>query len=60
MPCNEADAVILARLQGKKMAIKMKVKTNKSISVVFFVKCMYILESKTKNDHRHFFMNRSV
>jgi hypothetical protein len=48
MPCNEADAVRLARLNGKKMAIKMKVTTNKNISVFIFVKSMYILESKTK------------
>ena len=39
---------ILARLNGKKMAIKMKVKTNKNISVVIFIKNMYILESKIK------------
>jgi len=32
------------------MAIKIKVITNKT---------MYILGSKTKNDHRRFFMNRS-
>jgi len=32
------------------MAIKIKVITNKT---------MYILGSKTKNDQRHFFMNRS-
>jgi hypothetical protein len=59
MPCNEADAVRLARLEGKKMAIKMKVKTNTNISVVIFIDSMYILEIKTKNEHRHFFMNRT-
>jgi len=48
MPCNEADAVRLTRLNGKKMAIKLKVKTNKNISFVIFVKNMYILESKTR------------
>jgi len=48
VPCNEADAVRSTCLNGKKMAIKMKVKTNKNISVVIFVKSMYILESKTK------------
>ena len=48
MSCNEEDAVRLARLNGKKMAIKIKVKTNKIISVVIFIKSMYILKSKTK------------
>jgi len=48
VPCNKADAVRSTCLNGKKMAIKMKVKTNKNISVVIFVKSMYILESKTK------------
>ena len=37
----------------------MKVTTNKNISVIIFVKSMYILESKTKIAHRLFFMNRS-
>jgi len=36
-----------ACLYGKKMAIKMKVKTNKNISVVIFLKSMHILEIKT-------------
>jgi len=58
MPCNEEDAVRLARMEGKKMAIKIKLTTNKNISVIIFIKSMYILESKIKNDHRHFFMNR--
>ena len=35
-------------LMVKKMAIKMKVKTNKHTSVVIFMKNMYILESKTR------------
>jgi len=59
VPCNEADAVRSACLKGKKTAIKMKAKTGKDISVVFLVENMYILESKTKKEHRHFFMNRS-
>jgi hypothetical protein len=49
VPCNEADAVRSACLNGKKMAIKMKAKTNKNISVVIFFKSMYILEIKTKD-----------
>jgi len=59
VPCNEADAVRSACLYGKKMAIKMKEKTNKNISVVIFAKSMHILEIKTKNARRYFFMNRS-
>jgi len=55
MPCNEADAVRSACLKGKRMAIKMKVKTNKNISVVIFFKSMYILESKTKKCSSPFF-----
>jgi len=44
-----------ACLYGKKMVIKMKVKTNKNISFVFFVKSMYILGSKTKKCLSPFF-----
>jgi hypothetical protein len=47
VPCNEADAVRSACLYGKKMAIKMKVKTNKNISAVIFLKSRHILEIKT-------------
>ena len=47
VPCNEAGAVRSACLYSKKMAIKMKVKTNKNISVVIFLKSMHILEIKT-------------
>jgi hypothetical protein len=59
VPCNEADAVRSACLNGKKMAIKMKVKTNKNLSVVIFLKACISLKAKQKNEHRHFFMNRS-
>ena len=55
VPCNEADAVRSACLYGKKMAIKMKVKTNKNISVVIFLKSMRILDIKTKNCSSPFF-----
>jgi len=55
VPCNEADAVRSACLYGKKIAIKIKVKTNKNISVVIFVKSMHILEIKTKNCSSPFF-----
>ena len=37
----------------------MKVKTNTNFSFVTFIESMYILENKTKNEHRHFFMNSS-
>ena len=43
-----ADAVRSACLKGKKMAIKIKEKTNKNISVAIFMESMYILESKKK------------
>jgi len=55
VPCNEADAVRSACLKGKKMAIKMKVRTNKNISVVIFVKSMHILEIKIKKYSSPFF-----
>ena len=42
VPCNEADTVRSACLNGKKMAIKMKVKTDKNIPVVFsYIKHVY-------------------
>jgi len=37
------------------MAIKMKVKTNKNISVVIFFKSMQFLDIKTKNCSSPFF-----
>jgi hypothetical protein len=36
MPCNEADAVRSACLNGKRTAIKMKVKTRKYSSPFFY------------------------
>jgi len=48
MPCNEADAVKLTRLEGKKMTIKMKFKTDKNILVVFSIENKYTLESRAK------------
>jgi len=55
VPCNKADDVRSACLNGKKMAIKMKVKTNKNISVVIFFRSMYILEIKRKKYSSPFF-----
>jgi len=51
------EAVVLHREYPvtKQMAIKMKVRTNKNISVVIFVKSMHILEIKTKNCSSPFF-----
>jgi len=37
------------------MAIEMKVKTNKNVSVVIFAKSMHILEIKTKKCSSPFF-----
>jgi hypothetical protein len=34
MPCNEADAVRSARLNGKKMAIKIKCLTRKIVAII--------------------------
>jgi len=35
MPCNEADAVRLARLNGKKMAIEIKIQTGRMFKSLF-------------------------
>jgi len=59
VPCNEADAVRSACLNGKKMAVKMKVKTNKNFSIAILYKTCMSLKTKQKIEHRHIFMNRS-
>jgi len=41
------------------MAIKIKDKTNRNISIDIFMKSMYILESKKKKCSSPFFMNSS-
>jgi hypothetical protein len=46
MPCNEADAVSSARLNGKKMAIKIKNTYRKNVQVIVFEKILYIAENK--------------
>jgi len=46
MPCNEADAVRLARLKGKKMAIKIKNKNRKYVQDIVLKKILYIAENK--------------
>jgi hypothetical protein len=58
VPCNKADAVRSACLKGKKMAIKMKVKTNRNISVVIFAKSIHIPEIKTKKCSSPFFYEK--
>jgi len=55
MPCNEADAVRWARLNGKKMAIKIKGITNKTLQLFFLSKACISLKAKQKNECRHFF-----
>jgi hypothetical protein len=46
MPCNEADAVRLARLKGKKMAIKIKNKNEKKVAIIILERISYIIEKK--------------
>jgi len=46
MSCNEADAVRLARLEGKKMAIKIDNKNRKNIQITVLEKILYIAETK--------------
>jgi hypothetical protein len=46
MPCNEADAVRLARLNGKKMAIKINYLNKKIVSIVIFERTLYIADNK--------------
>jgi hypothetical protein len=46
MPCNEADAVRLARLNGKKMAIKIKNTYRKNVQIIVLEKILYIAENK--------------
>jgi hypothetical protein len=46
VPCNGADAVRSARLNGKKMAIKSKDKNGKIVKIIIFEKILYIAEKK--------------
>jgi len=46
MPCNEADAARSARLNGKKMAIKIKNVNRKNIQNVVLDKNLFIVENK--------------
>jgi hypothetical protein len=55
MPCNEADAVRLARLNGKKMAIKIKNANRKKIQNFVIDKILYIVENKLAKKTSPFF-----
>jgi len=46
MPCNEADAVRLARLNGKKMAIRIEYKSKKNVQVNVLERNLYIAENE--------------
>jgi len=46
MPCNKADAVRLARLNGKKMAIEIKNINKKNVQFFNLEKILYIAEKK--------------
>jgi len=46
MLCNEADAVRSARLNGRKMAIKIENINKKNVQVLVFEKVMQIAEKK--------------
>ncbi len=46
MPCNEADAVRLARLEGKKMAIKIEIMIRRNVQLNVLEKILYIAENK--------------
>jgi len=47
MPCNEADAVRLARLIGKKIAIKIKNNNKKNVQIMVLEKILHIAEMKS-------------
>jgi hypothetical protein len=55
MPCNEADAVRLARLKGKKMAIKIKKAYKKNVPFIVLEKIMQIAENEIIMDTSPFF-----
>jgi len=46
MPCNEAYAAISARLNGKKMAIKIENRTRTMFMLLFFEEVLQIVEKK--------------
>jgi len=46
MPRNEADAVRWARLNGKKMAIRIEYKSKRNVQVNIFERNLYIAKNK--------------
>jgi hypothetical protein len=46
VPCNEADAVRSARLNGKKMAIKLKNLNEKIVKIIILEKNLHVTEKK--------------
>ncbi len=59
VPCNEADMVRSARLNGKKMAIKIKNKNEKIVKITILEKILYIVKKKLIIKTSPFFMNSS-
>jgi len=59
MPWYEADAVRSVRLKGKKMAVKIKMQTEKIFKSLFLKKSCNSLKRNELLKHRHFFINRS-
>jgi hypothetical protein len=60
VPCNKADAVRSTRLNGKKMAIKIKNKNEKIVKIIILEKISYISENKLIiKTSPFFFMNSS-
>jgi len=46
MPCNEAGAVRSARSECKKIAIKIKNKNKKKVTIIILKKILHIIEKK--------------
>ncbi len=59
VPCNEADVVRSARLNGKKMAIKIKNKKKKRVKIIIIEKFLHITENKLIIKALPLFMNWS-
>jgi len=55
MPWYEADAVISARLKGKKMAIKIKKANKKNVPFIVLEKIMQIAENEIVMELSPFF-----
>jgi hypothetical protein len=55
MPWYEADAVRLARLQGKKMAIQIKKAHKENVPVIVLKKVLHMVENEIIMDRSPFF-----